>query len=330
MLEQLPNADQIEFKEKFVDRYSQLTNWNEFRKYSLSFLNRSIRINTLKGKVSEIKKNIEQKGWELKPIPWCKEGFWVQGPMTEYKKDNKIEERNRRDVGNLLEHHLGQIYVQEAASMIPPLVLKPKPGELVLDMCAAPGSKTTQMAAMMNNQGLLVANDVSGERLQALGINLQRCGTTNTIIALGTGYRFKEGNFDRILVDAPCSATGTIMRSIKTIKMWNPKIVKHLCNIQKKLLETAWQNLKSGGTIVYSTCTLEPEEDEGVISWFLDKYPEAKLQEIKEKDLPGLKRSPAVLEFGKEKFNPEVKKCLRIWPQDNGTEGFFVTLLRKK
>ena len=329
MLEQLPNAEQIEFKEKFVERYSQLTDWDEFRKYSLSFLNRSIRVNTLKGKVVEIRKNIERKGWQLKPIPWCKEGFWVKGPKFEYERDGKVETRNRRDVGNLLEHHLGQIYVQEAASMIPPLVLKPKSGEQVLDMCAAPGSKTTQMAAMMNNEGLLVANDISGDRLQALGINLQRCGAINTLIALGTGYRFKEGNFDRILVDAPCSATGTIMRSIKTINMWNPKIIKHLCGIQRKLLETAFQNLKSGGTMVYSTCTLEPEEDEGVVSWFLDEYSEAKLMEIPEKDLPGLKKSPAVLDFGKERFNSEVKNCLRIWPQNNETEGFFVAKFKK-
>ena len=130
-------------------------------------------------------------------------------------------------------------------------------------------------------------------------------------------------------MDAPCSATGTIMRSIKTINMWNPKIVKHLCNIQKRLLETAWQNLKPGGTIVYSTCTLEPEEDEGVVNWFLSKYETAKLAEIKDKDLPGLKRSPAVLEFEKEKYTPEVKKCVRIWPQDNETEGFFVAKITK-
>lgn len=313
------------FKEKFIERYSQLTDWEKYKQASLTYLQRAIRINTIKGSVKDTKTSIEKKGWKLTPIPWCKEGFWVKGPETE--KKGKVWER--RDVGNLLEHHLGKIYVQEAASMIPPLVLKPKPGELVLDMCAAPGSKTTQIAAMMKNQGLLVANDVSGERLQALGINLQRCGATNTIITLGGGQKFKGREFDRILVDAPCSATGTIMRSFKTPGMWNPKMVKHLCKIQKRLLENAFHNLKPGGTLVYSTCTMEPEEDEGVVSWMLDKYDHLKIDKIKASELPELKRSPPINEFEKEKFNPKVKECIRIWPQDNNTEGFFITRLKK-
>ena len=95
-------------------------------------------------------------------------------------------------------------------------------------------------------------------------------------------------------------------------------------------METGLNNLKPGGVLVYSTCTMEPEEDEGVVSWLLEKYSNAKLEEIKEKELPGLKRSKAVLQFGNEKYNPEVKKCLRIWPQDNGTEGFFVARIKKK
>ena len=136
---QIPTTENIVFKPAFIERYSLLTDWEEFKKYSLSFLRRSIRVNTLLGTVKDVKKSIEAKGWKLIPIPWCKEGFW-------------ISHDERRDVGNLLEHHTGKIYVQEAASMIPPLVLKPKPGDIVLDMAASPGSKTTQMAAMMNNE----------------------------------------------------------------------------------------------------------------------------------------------------------------------------------
>src|SRR3989338_1772161 len=118
----MPPEHLPEFKPAFIERYSQLTNWKEFKEYSLTFLRRSVHINTIFNSVAQIKKSIEAKGWTLEPIPWCGEGFWISHP-------------ERRDVGNLLEHHLGQIYVQEAASLIPQLVLLPKPGDLVLDMC---------------------------------------------------------------------------------------------------------------------------------------------------------------------------------------------------
>src|SRR3989338_8373975 len=112
LLEPIPDAaTNFPFKPDFIKRYSQLTDWETFKKYSLCFLRRSIRVNTLQATVADVKKSIEAKGWKLTPIPWCKEGFWIDHP-------------DRRDVGNLLEHHLGKIYVQEAASMIPPLVLQ--------------------------------------------------------------------------------------------------------------------------------------------------------------------------------------------------------------
>ena len=201
-----PNAGKIEFKEKFVERYSKLTDWESFKQYSLSFLRRSIRVNTLKISINELKKNLE-KNWVLEQIPWCKEGFWIE----HIKKE-------RRDIGNLIEHSLGYFYTQEAASMIPPLVLEPKEDEIILDMAASPGSKTTQIAAYMNNKGLLVANDYTIKRMKPLSINIQRCGVTNCIITLMQGQWFKRSGikFDKILVDAPCSGTGTIRKSPKT------------------------------------------------------------------------------------------------------------------
>ncbi len=311
---QIPTTETIEFKPAFIERYSELTDWEDFKKYSLSFLRRSIRVNTLLASVKDVKKSIEAKGWKLTPIPWCKEGFW-------------ISHEERRDVGNLLEYHIGKIYVQEAASMIPPLVLKPKPGDLVLDMCASPGSKTTQMGAMMNNEGLIIANDYKGDRLQSLGINLQRSVLTNTIITLMPGQRFKGFQFDTILLDAPCSGTGTIRKSLKTITIWNASMITKLAWQQKELIETAFENLKEGGEMVYSTCSVEPEENEGVVSHLLEKYNNARVVKVR---LRGLKTSPAVLEFQGEKYNPQVKDSIRIWPQDNDTEGFFVAKIRKK
>ncbi|MBT6006956.1 MAG: NOL1/NOP2/sun family putative RNA methylase [Prolixibacteraceae bacterium] len=312
--EQIPGTEEIIFKKGFIERYSSLTNWCEFKRYSLSFLRRSIRVNTLKATVEEVKKSIEAKGWKLDPVPWCKEGFWISHP-------------DRRDVGNLIEHKLGKIYVQEAASMIPPVVLQPKPGELVLDMCAAPGSKTTQMAAMMNSEGMLIANDYRGLRVQSLGINLQRSGITNVLVTLMDGSWFKEFQFDRILVDAPCSGTGTIRKSLKTINMWNPGMVTKICNQQKVLAKNAFLNLKPGGVMVYSTCSLEPEENEGVVDYLIETFPnEINVEQI---DLPGLKKANTVLEFKGKKYHPDVTKTLRVWPQDADTEGFFVAKIIK-
>src|SRR3989338_4384229 len=154
MSTQIPDSEEIEFKEKFIERYSKLTDFEEFKKYSLSFLRRSIRVNTIKISVPELKKRLE-KNWALEQIPWCKEGFCIE----HIKKE-------RRDIGNLIEHSLGYFYTQEAASMIPPIVLEPKGTDVVLDMAASPGSKTTQISALMNNKGILVANDINSERMK--------------------------------------------------------------------------------------------------------------------------------------------------------------------
>jgi tRNA (cytosine49-C5)-methyltransferase len=309
----IPSTENIVFKEKFIDRYSGLTDWDSFKEYSLSFLRRSIRVNTLKGAVKDITESIKNKGWKLIPVPWCKEGFW-------------ISHDDRKDVGNLLEHHLGKIYVQEAASMIPPLVLNPKPGDIVLDMAAAPGSKTTQIGAMMKNKGLIIANDYKGSRLSSLGINVQKAGLTNVILTKMDGRRFHKFSFDKILLDAPCSGTGTIRKSLKTIRIWNEGMIKKISRQQIQLIENAFNNLRPGGEMVYSTCSLEPEENEGVVSHLLKHFDNADIVEVK---LPGLKLGKPVLEFNGVRFDPRVKHVLRIWPQDNDTEGFFVCKIKR-
>ena len=313
---EIPNSEEIEIKEKFIERYEKLTNFKEFKKYSLSFLRRSIRVNTIKISINDLKKRLE-KNWALEQIPWCNEGFYIE----HIKKE-------RRDIGNLIEHPLGYFYTQEAASMIPPIVLEPKENDIVLDMAASPGSKTTQLASIMKNKGLLIANDYTTKRIKPLSLNIQRCGITNCIITLMQGQWFKKSNieFDKILVDAPCSGTGTIRKSLKTLRIWNPNMVKRLSITQKQLIETAFNILKQNGTLVYSTCSLEPEENEAVVDFLLNKYENAELEEIR---LSNIKRSEPILEFENNKYNGEIKKCLRIWPQDNDTEGFFVAKIIK-
>ena len=312
MLKPIPDANTIAFKPKFIERYSKLTDWETFHTYSISFLRKSIRVNTLKISVPDLTKRLADR-FNLEPIPWCKEGFWI------------AHKEGRLDIGNTPEHCLGYYYVQEAASMIPPVVLDPQPGDIILDMAAAPGSKSTQIAQMQWNTGVLVANDLTGDRLAALGVNLQRCGVLNSIITQMPGQRMSGFQFDKILLDAPCSGTGTIRKSLKTINLWNPDMVKRLTHIQSKMLDSAFHLLKPGGTMVYSTCSSEPDEDEGVISAFLERTPNAKLADI---HLP-IKHGPAVTEFEGQTYNPEVRKCLRLWPQDNDTEGFFVAKIVK-
>ena len=292
-----------DWKEAFLKRYSELTDIDKFTESSLKPLRKTIRVNTLKTSIQEIKSR-----FDLKPIPWCKEGFFI----------------NKLSVGNTKEHYLGYIYLQGAASMIPPLVLNPKPNDIILDTCASPGSKTTQMAAMMENQGLIIANDSKIDRLKPLTLNLQRCGVTNTIITRMEGHWFKN-RFDKILSDAPCSGIGTIRKSYKTIKMWNPQTIKKMSSLQKRLIANSFEILNEGGTLVYSTCTLEPHEDEAVVDYLLKRYDNAKL----EKFSLDLKRGSITEEFEGDVYSSEVKKCLKLWPQDNDTEGFFVAKIRK-
>ncbi|MGM5480301.1 MAG: NOL1/NOP2/sun family putative RNA methylase [Nanobdellota archaeon] len=339
--DRIESADKVEIKKEFEKRYRQLLGkrYDKFIEYSFTYLRRCIRINTLKGSVEEIKQRVENEGWILSPVPWCEEGFFVQGHKNE----------NRFDIGNSIEHALGNIYIQEAASMLPAVVLfddreslskEQKQSFRVLDLCSAPGSKTSQIAQYMENEGILIANDVDTTRLTPLAINLERMGIFNTTITKNSFQKtpkvttlhnpFKKthpvGYFDRVLVDAPCSGTGTIRRSFKAVTMYSQGLVKRFSAVQKSLLSNAFELTKPGGTIIYSTCTQEPEENEGVISAFLEQHPSAEVLPIS----LDITRSEPVTSFEGEKYTDKVKKCLRIYPQDNDSEGFFVCKIRKK
>jgi len=236
------------------------------------------------------------------------------------------------ELGRALEHQLGYYYVQELSSMLPVLALEPRPEETILDLCASPGSKTTQIASSMKNTGAIIANEVSLARIKILASNLERCGVTNTIITKKEGsalcLRLEKSNlsFDKILVDAPCSGEGTLRSSHKTYLMWNIKTIKALPRIQKSLLRSAIDILKIGGTIIYSTCTHAPEENEEVVSNILNEFGNSiKLEEIK---LP-IKPREGITNWEDKTYNSQVKKCARIYPQDNNTEGFFLAKIKK-
>lgn len=312
------DSRELVLKPEFEERYKELLGEETYacyKDFSSRYIKKTIRINTLKISIDDLKKRLE-KDWILTQVPWCKEGFWI-----EYRHGK------RYDIGNLPEHQLGYIYVQDAASMIPPVVLCPEPSELVLDICSAPGSKTSQIAQYMQNEGLIVANDSQGKRLSALGINIQRCGIHNAIITKMNGERYwKETEcFDKILVDAPCSGTGTIRRNYKIAEMWSPGLVKRMANVQHRILRNAFNLLKPGGILVYSTCTQEPEENEKVVSNLLKMNKNAEILDIE----LNIKRRVPITNFNNEEYDERVKKCLRIYPQDNDTEGFFVAKIRK-
>lgn len=270
-------------------------------------LRKSIRINTLKARLDYAVKRlkiIEER------IPWCNEGFYVRA----------------EDFSDISEHHLGIIFAQSAVSMIPPVIMELRRGMKVLDMCAAPGAKTTQIAQYMENDGCIVANDVKKERLNILISNLQKCGVLIARVTMMDGRKFAkfENRFDAVLVDAPCSNIGMIRKNYRHAKLWNLKMSLNLSKLQKELILSGYKALKPGGVLVYSTCTLEPLENEAVVDYLL-RNTNAEIEKI---DLP-IKAIEGFRKFGDLEFLEEVRKCLRIHPQMNDTEGFFVAKLIK-
>ncbi len=241
----------------------------------------------------------------------------------------QITPLNPGELGNAIEHILGYYYIQEISSMLPPIALDPKPGELVLDLFASPGSKTTQIASMMQNQGTLIANELKLDRIKILTSNLERCGVTNTIVSRKDAIAFCANlsksslpKFDKILLDVPCSGEGTLRSSPKTFLMWNHKVIEKLSRQQKKFFAFALRCLKLNGTLVYSTCTHAPEENEEIIDFALKNFP-VKLETLA---LP-IKCRQGITEWNTQQFSNELKKTCRIYPQDNDSEGFFVAKL---
>jgi len=314
-------------KKSFENKYKPILQdkYDEFIKYSLTFPRKSIRLNTIKKPLEYIKEKLE-KNFELTKIPWSRTGYWIKGKIL--NKDNK----ERRDIGNTIEHSLGYIYIQEASSMVPVEALGEdlvKDG-IIFDMCAAPGSKTTQLAQNMNNKGLIIANEMDYKRIAALGQNIIRCGLTNAIITQHNAMNLQKWidaniQFDNIILDAPCSGTGTIRKSPYIFLEWNPRLCIAMARVQRKLIDNAFLLLKKGGVMIYSTCSIEPEENEEVVDYLMKKYDNIEIMDIK----LDINRSEPILNHDGKTYNKEIAKTLRIWPQDNDTDGFYVAKICK-
>jgi len=268
------------------------------------------RINTLKTDRDRLLSRLEEAEVPFRPFTWHPLGLKL----------------NVEKPGNLVENLMGHIHVQEEISMASPVVLDPIPGERVLDLCAAPGSKTTQIASMMENRGLLVANDPANSRVASLRSNCERAGAINVAVTRYDGRRFPSTKFDRVLVDAPCTGQGMARKDLTVLDRWSLKRSLGLQRLQRGLLERATDLVKSGGTIVYSTCTFAPEENEAVVSWVAERVPQVSLEEV---SIPGLENSPGLTEWDGSRFGDEMETCARYYPHQNDTGGFFVAKLIK-
>lgn len=270
----------------------------------------SLRFNPLLPQTARLRQALRPR---ITPVPWCPEGAVLPGDTPR--------------LGHTLEHLLGLFYIQAQAPMLAVAALLPEPGQRVLDLCAAPGGKTTHIAACMDNRGLLVANEPQRRRLPALVGHLERCGVAPAVVLQHPGQelaRHFHNVFDRVLVDAPCSGDGVLRKNAAMLNYWSPADARNLAQTQIGLLRAAFHMLRPGGELVYSTCSLSTEENEDVLLGLLRRYADqVQFLPVPHVDLPPL---PPPLAGD---YPSELARCARIWPHLHDTEGAFVARLRK-
>jgi len=294
---------------KFIQRYKKvIPDFEKFTEYSALPQAVSIRVNTIKITKENLLKMTKLK---LKQVEWYENGLFVQ-------------EKYAAQVANTLEYFLGYIYLQDAASMIPPLILDPNETDRILDLTAAPGSKTTQMSQMMNNKGCIVANDNAYERIKALRGNINKLGCMNVNMTRLDVRTFPSSVFDKILLDVPCSLEGSMR---KYYAKWSERIIRGFASLQKKMIDRTWKLLNPGGTLVYSTCTYAPEENEGVVQHLLNNHEDASLEKI---NLKGIKLHEGLTKFRDTTFDSELKKSVRVYIHDYNTSGFYIAKIKKE
>ena len=272
----------------------------------------TLRVNNIKYNIEDLKKDFDNIGIEYEDIPWYKDALIILNS-------------NESQIQNLEIYKNGYIYLQSLSSMIPPLILNPKENEKILDLTAAPGSKTTQMASMMNNKGYILANELDKIRCDKLKYNINMQGVTICEIINGRGEdigeEYKE-QFDKVLLDTPCSGEGRfLLQDEKTYANWNANEVKKLVKVQKDLFLSAYKALKKGGTMVYSTCTLNKYENEEILNYALNNF-DIEIEKINidlKNTLKGITKG----------YSEEIKNAIRVLPTKE-QEGFFVAKILKK
>lgn len=275
-----------------------------------------IRVNTLLTSSKELLGKLEREGIETSVIPGLPNAY-------------RVKNVDRKTLTSLEGYQQGHFYIQSIASQLAVQVLDPQPGEKILDLCAAPGSKTTQIAIAMKKKGELMANEPNKDRFFRLLANVQQQHLEDFVVCkkyLGERYgRYYQEYFDRVLVDAPCSSEARFDRhDEKSIRYWSRHKIRALSRLQKKLLLSAINCVKKGGSIVYSTCTFAPEENEMLLNNILKKHPELSLQAISYQG----KKLPIMKSWKGKEVSAVLQSALRIFP-DEIHEGFFIALLQK-
>jgi len=288
-------------KDVFINRYAQL-GWE----FTEAKPRQAIRLNEANAKDKRIPERLRSLGVELEKIPFLKSGYWVI--------------KSKVSVGATAEYLLGFYSVQEAAAQVPATLFTSLKGKTVLDACAAPGGKTVQLADLMGNTGAIVALDVNQRRLAALANQLERCHVSNAVVYNRDARQASKLNlkFDRILLDVPCS--GNFAADPEWLKRRTLADIERNSKVQREILAEAAKCLAADGELVYSTCSLEPEEDELNMDWAVKNLN----LKVEEADCPGEKGLTEV--FG-QNLDASVAGCRRIWPGE--TQGFFVCKLKK-
>lgn len=260
---------------------------------------------------------------DLLPVPWSRGAFL-------------LEATDQARPGKHPYHAAGLYYLQDPSALMPVEILDPQPGEMVLDLSAAPGGKSTQIATRLAGQGVLIANEIVPKRGWELAGNLERWGATNVAIIAETPARLADrfaGFFDAVLVDAPCSGEGMFRKSLAARQAWNPALVEGCALRQQGILEHAALLVRPGGRLVYSTCTFAPEEDEGVIARFLIDHPQFTLAEPPARPgfCPGRPDwlPAALLAKLPSGRGSDLTRCVRLWPHRGPGEGHFAALMVK-
>jgi NOL1/NOP2/sun family putative RNA methylase len=252
--------------------------------------------------------------YDLTPVPWIDNAFEYEDSISPAKHPY---------------YFAGMYYLQEPSAMTPANLLPIEPGDRVLDLCAAPGGKATELGAKLNHTGLLVANDISNSRAKALLKNIELFGIPNVLVTSEPSEKLAEkfpAFFDKILIDAPCSGEGMFRKNPGMMKDWETYGPKHYSELQRSIVPNALRMLKPGGMLLYSTCTFSPEENEGSVKFMVDLDPDLEIVDIASRYEGFAPGRPELIEDGME----DLKKCVRIWPHKMNGEGHFIALLRKK